>query len=73
MPFTRKGVDFTRYQIPMEIRFVEGIECCKWCNMSFQNLQRHTECFLTGEQMVSPGDSIGWECPLREVTHNEQS
>lgn len=67
MAFTRSGVDFTRYTIPIEIRFTEGIECCDRCNMSFQNLKRHTECFLTGEEMVSPRDSIGWQCPLREV------
>lgn len=61
-----KTVDYTRYPITVEVRFKEGIECCKWCNYSFVNKKGHFQCVFTGEEMVSPESSIGWECPLRK-------
>lgn len=61
-----KTVDYTRYQITVEVRFKEGIECCEWCNYSFPNRKGHFQCVFTGEEMVSPASSIGWECPLRK-------
>lgn len=64
-------VDFTRYTVPVEITFVNGQECCEWCNMSFKNNKRHFECALTGEQMFAPGDTVGNRCPLRQEESNE--
>lgn len=61
------GVDFTRYVVPIEICFVNGKECCEWCSCSFTNMKRHYECKLTGEEMVSPKDSIGFKCPIRKL------
>lgn len=61
-----KLVDYTRYWVEIEIRFKEGRECCKWCNRSFVNKKGHVQCEFTGEEMVSPESSIGWECPLRK-------
>ena len=62
-----KTVQFTRYTVSIEVRFTQGKECCEWCNHSFKNRKGHIQCGFTGEEMVSPGDSIGWECPVREV------
>lgn len=66
------AVSFTRYQVPIEIRFVNGKECCEWCNLSYRNRKGHITCGITGEEMASPGDSIGWECPLRKVEDHGQ-
>ncbi len=66
-----KTVQFTRYTVPIEIRFTEGKECCEWCNRRFMNKQGHIQCMFTGEEMVSPKDSIGWECPLRQTKEKE--
>ena len=71
MAAIKSDVDFTRHNATIEIRFVNGQECCEWCNLSFKNRKNHYECALTGEEMVSPGDSIGWECPLRKGVSNE--
>lgn len=71
MAATKSDVDFTRHSATIEIRFVNGQECCEWCNLSFKNRKNHYECALTGEEMVSPGDSVGWECPLRKDVPNE--
>lgn len=60
------SVQFTRYAVTLEIWFQNGLECCEWCSHVFVNSKRHFQCKLTGEEMVSPGDSIGWECPLRK-------
>lgn len=60
-------VEFTRYTVPIEIRFINGMECCEWCNHSFMNMKRHFECDLTHEEMASPRDSIGWKCPIRKL------
>ena len=51
---TKNIVEFTRYTVPIEITFKDGIECCEWCNRSFMNMKRHFECGLTHEEMVSP-------------------
>lgn len=64
------AVDFTRYVVPIEIRFVNGRECCEWCNLSFRNRKGHIACGLTGEEMVAPGEVIGWRCPLRKEDGN---
>lgn len=61
-----KLVDYSRYMVSVEVRFTEGKESCVWCNRSFVNKKNHVQCMFTGEEMVSPGDSIGWECPIRE-------
>ena len=69
MDFSRplpSKVDFTRYSVPVEITFVNGQECCEWCNMSFRNSKRHYECALTGEQVYAPAEAIGFRCPLRK-------
>ena len=69
MDLSRKlppAVDFTRYMVPVEITFVNGQECCEWCNMSFKNRKGHYECALTGEQIYTPSETIGYRCPLRE-------
>lgn len=63
---TADGVDFTRYTAEIEIRFTNGRECCEWCNLSFKNRKNHTECGVTGEEMIAPGEAIGWGCPLRK-------
>ena len=60
-----KPIDYTRHKAAIEIRFTSGQECCEWCNMSFRNRKGHYECALTHEEMISPSDSIGCECPLR--------
>jgi hypothetical protein len=65
-------VSFTRYQVPIEIRFVNGKECCEWCNLSYRNRKGHIACGITGEEMASPGDSIGWGCPIRKVEDHGQ-
>ena len=31
---TKNIVEFTRYTVPIEITFKDGIECCEWCNRS---------------------------------------
>ena len=31
------------------------------------NMKRHFECDLTHEEMASPRDSIGWNCPIRKL------
>lgn len=59
-------VGFTRYTVPVEIAFVNGRECCEWCNMSFRNRKGHIECVLTHEEMYSPGSGVGDYCPLRK-------
>ena len=64
---TKEVVEFTRYIVPVEIRFTNGLECCEWCKHSFMNMKRHIECGLTHEEMVSPRDSIGWNCPVRKL------
>ena len=51
---TKEIVEFTRYTVPIEIRFINGLECCEWCNHSFMNMKRHFECDLTHEEMASP-------------------
>lgn len=66
-------VDYTRHKAEIEIRFKNGIECCEWCNMSYTNMKRHFECAITHEEMVSPKDSIGCECPLRLEKSNGKS
>lgn len=60
-------VDFTRYDVMVEIRFTNGLECCEWCNHSYMNMKRHIECGLTHEEMACPRDGIGWKCPLRQA------
>ena len=50
---TKNIVEFTRYTVPIEITFKDGIECCEWCNRSFMNMKRHIECGLTHEEIVS--------------------
>ena len=45
---TKNIVEFTRYTVPIEITFKDGIECCEWCNRSFMNMKRHFECGLNG-------------------------
>lgn len=47
---TKEIVEFTRYTVPIEIRFINGLECCEWCNHSFMNMKRHFECDLTHEE-----------------------
>ena len=47
---TKNIVEFTRYTVPIEITFKDGIECCEWCNHSFMNMKRHFECGLTHEE-----------------------
>lgn len=64
---TKNIVEFTRYTVPIEITFKDGIECCEWCNRSFMNMKRHIERGLTHEEIVSPRDSIGWNCPVRKL------
>lgn len=71
MVATKSTVDFTRHSAMIEIRFVNGQECCEWCNLSYRNRKGHFACGITGEEMVSPGDSIGWECPLRKENVSE--
>lgn len=71
MATTKSDVDFTRHSATIEIRFVNGQECCEWCNLSYRNRKGHFACGITGEEMVSPGDSVGWECPLRKEVPNE--
>jgi hypothetical protein len=66
------SVDFTCYTVPIEIRFVNGKECCEWCNLSFRNRKGHIACGITGEEMVAPSEVIGWECPLRKKESNGQ-
>lgn len=73
MAAIKSAVDFTRHNVTIEIRFVNGQECCEWCNMSYRNRKGHYACGITGEEMVSPGDSVGWECPLRKESIIEQS
>lgn len=73
MVATKSSVDFTRHKAMIEIRFVNGQECCEWCNLSYRNRKGHFACGITGEEMVSPGDSVGWECPLRKESIIEQS
>lgn len=63
----KNEVQYTRYTVQIEIRFTNGQECCEWCNMVFTNAKRHFECAVTHEEMISPRDSIGWECPIRKV------
>ena len=60
------NVEFTRYNVPIEIRFTGGQECCEWCNMAFMNMKRHFECSITHEEMVAPKEAIGFFCPLRK-------
>ena len=60
-------IDFSRRTVKIEIRFVNGMECCEWCNMSYRNLKRHIACKLTDEEMACPSDSIGWRCPIRKL------
>jgi hypothetical protein len=69
----KNEVHFTRYTVPVEIRFTNGRECCEWCNHSFMNMKRHFECDITHEEMVSPKDSIGWDCPLRKLEKEESN
>ena len=64
---TDKEVHFSRYRADVEIRFQGCREVCEWCNRSFINAKRHYQCSLTDEEIISPKDSIGWDCPLREV------
>lgn len=59
-------VSFTRHKAEIEIRFKNGLECCDWCNLSYRNRKGHMACGITGEEMVSPRDSIGYYCPLRK-------
>ena len=61
---TKNVVEFTRYVVPIEIRFVNGSECCECCNHSFMNMKRHIECGLTHEEIFSPKSGIGWRCPI---------
>ena len=62
-----KSVEFTRYKVPIDIFFQGNHICCEWCSMSFINMKRHYECSVTHEEMVSPSDSIGFRCPLRDL------
>ena len=64
---TKEKVEFTRCTVPIEIRVINGLECCEWCNHSFMNVKRHFECDLTHEEMASPRDAIGWNCPIRKL------
>lgn len=59
-------VDFTRYTVPIEITFVNGQECCEWCNMSFRNRKGHIECPFSHEEMFAPNSTVGEGCPLRK-------
>jgi len=59
------SVDYTRYKAEIEIRFVNGKECCEWCNLSYRNRKGHIACGITGEEMLEPSKTIGCECPLR--------
>ena len=68
---TKNEVTFSRYICPVEIRFTNEKECCEWCNFSFRNRKSHIECFITHEEMASPGDSIGFYCPLRNEEKQE--
>ena len=55
---TKEIVEFTRYTVPIEIRFINGLECCEWCNHSFMNMKRHFECDLNLiERMYKVEDS----------------
>lgn len=66
----KNEVQFSRYVAPIEVRFQGGNVCCEWCNMSFVNMKRHFECSITHEEIVSPKDSIGWNCPIK--LHNKE-
>jgi len=59
------NVDYTRFKAEIEIRFVNGQKCCEWCNLSYRNRKGHIACGITGEEMYSPHETIGYECPLR--------
>lgn len=63
-------IDFTRHKAEIEIRFVNGQECCEWCNLSYRNRKGHIACGVTGEEMVEPGGTIGCRCPLRKVEND---
>lgn len=63
-------VTFTRHTVEIEICFKDGRECCEWCNLSFRNRKGHIACGITGEEMCSPGDTIGYYCPLRKEDGN---
>lgn len=62
----KNEVNYTRHKVTVEIRFKDGQECCEWCNLSYRNRKGHIACGLNGEEMVSPHDSIGYDCPLRK-------
>ena len=66
-----KSVDgYERYHVSIEIRFPQGRVCCEWCNISYRNRKGHITCSFTGEEMVSPGDSIGFFCPIQGGCEN---
>lgn len=58
-------MDFLRYRAEIEIRFSDGRVCCEWCNLSYRNRKGHIACGVTGEEIVSPSDTIGIYCPAR--------
>ena len=66
-----REVTFEKHRAEVEIIFKDGRTCCEWCNLSFRNRKGHISCSLSGEEMVSPGDTIGFYCPLRKEGAHE--
>ena len=58
-------MDYVRIKATIEIRFTSGRVCCEWCNLSYRNRKGHIACGITGEEIVSPSDMIGINCPAR--------
>ena len=66
-------VTFERRKAEIELRFTGGKICCEWCNLSYRNRKGHFACGITGEEMLEPGATIGFYCPLRKEENDGKS
>ena len=58
--------EYDRFIVPIEIHFPKGKICCEWCNLSYRNRKGHIACSLSGEEMLSPAETIGFLCPIKK-------
>ena len=59
----RNGVSFYT-KATVEIGFPEGDCCCHWCPLMTRDPNLRDVCGKTGEILLAPKHTIGFNCPL---------
>lgn len=59
-----KGVRYYT-KATVEIGFPEDDVCCHWCHLMTRDPNLRDVCGKTGEILLAPKHTIGFECPLK--------